>query len=1056
MGSMNTPSDGDLQPTGQGWQSLGLREPDRLPVAIRAHAIPDKPASKPRTGARPPGPRPEQGEPTSLLVFDCETLTDATQALTFGCWRYYRLHPTAGWQCAQEGLFYADELADTNPDGISTLQRYAATHWSAAQGRRRRLKLLTRAQFVEDVLFTAAWRGRSRVVGFNLPFDLSRLAIDVTDGRGRNRGGFSFILSAGNAAKGYAERKHRPRIQIKHLNAHRAQISFARALDGAAGWAGEFLDLRTLTFALTARGHSLDSACAGFGVPGKNDPGEHGTITADYIGYCRQDVAATAGLHHAATQVLADLGLPLTPTKAYSPASLAKATLAGLGVRPLLDRHPDTPPRLLGIAMSAFYGGRAECRIRKTPVPVRLVDFTSTYPTLFSLLGLWQHVIADELHADQDPDVAVQVQQLLDQASVDGCFDPGLWPQLVGYAQIQPDGNILPVRAQYDPHSPSWGIAVTHLTSPEPLWYSLPDLVASALLTGRAPTVLQAIRLRPEGTTAGLTALRLPGGQLVDPRTDDPFQVMTEQRQRVRADPTLTEQKRQRIQLFLKITTNAGAYGIWAEYNAQDLPAGETRPVTVYGRDPEPSRTRVAAPEEPGKFCYPPLAAVLTGAARLMLALLERCVTDAGGTWAMADTDSMGIVATSDGGLIPCCGGRQELDGTDAVLALRYEQVEQIRGRFDALNPYDRTAVPGSILKAEVDATCLAIAAKRYALYRPDEQGRPRLVPPHEHDACSHGLGHLLNPMDPDNDPDNGSWITQLWEHELAHYLCYDLDCDPRWYSRPALARIAATSPRLLHTFEKLNDSKPYRQQVKPFNFLSFVPGAQPPPMAEPGQPFRLVAPRVPASQALRITWINTHQPVQPVRLTVDASRPGAALAPTYASTAGAYWGHPEAKSSDPDGTPCHRGSQGLLSRRHLAPLHLVHVGKEANKLDERASGELPALDDTSESQVVYDLADAQWRQELLPWLRAVPLANAAELTGISGRRLLELRAGRALPRVATQKRILQARSEVLSEPMELSQSGPVLAPPDVWAETLQPCEQAWRPCGSALGEVPS
>ncbi len=601
--------------------------------------------------------------------------------------------------------------------------------------------------------------------------------------------------------------------------------------------------------------------------------------------------------------------------------------------------------------------------------------------------------------------MVVQVQQLLDQASVDGCFDPGLWPQLVGYAQIQPDGDVLPVRAQYDPHSPSWGIAVTHLTSPGPLWYSLPDLVASALLTGRAPTVLQAIRLRPEGTTAGLTPLRLPGGQLVDPRTDDPFQVMTEQRQRVRADPTLTEHERQRLQLFLKITTNAGAYGIWAEYNAQDLPAGETRAVTVYGRDTEPSRTRVPAPEEPGKFCYPPLAAVLTGAARLLLALLERCVTDAGGTWAMADTDSMGIVATRDGGLVPCPGGPHQLNGGDAVLALSCEQVERIRARFEALNPYDRTAVPGSILKAEVDATCLAIAAKRYALYRVDEQGRPRLVPADEHDACSHGLGHLLNPIDPDTDPDNGSWITQLWEHELARHL--DLDDDPHWYSRPALARIAATSPRLLHTFDQLNQNKPYRKQVKPFNFLSFVPGAQPPPGAGPGHRLRLVAPRVPAARALKAPWINTHSPECWVRLSVDASQPDVALAPTYASCATAYCGHPEAKSSDPDGSPCQRHSLGLLGRRHVTPLSIIHIGKEANKLDERTSGEI-TLDDT-EMQLSYDIAGAEWEHQLLPYLRTVPLSHLAELTRLSRRRLADLRAGRVFPRKSTQELIQRA-----------------------------------------------
>ena len=53
--------------------------------------------------------------------------------------------------------------------------------------------------------------------------------------------------------------------------------------------------------------------------------------------------------------------------------------------------------------------------------------------------------------------------------------------------------------------------------------------------------------------------LRLPGGRLVHPLTEDPFQVMTEQRQLVRHDPTVAAEEWDRGQLFLKITANACA-----------------------------------------------------------------------------------------------------------------------------------------------------------------------------------------------------------------------------------------------------------------------------------------------------------------------------------------------------------------------------------------------------------------------------------------------------------------------------------------------------------------
>ena len=989
----------------------------RLPIAVRAHAVPQPGRDRASAGASKattastavrPSRTPGKGGPTKLLVFDTETTTDSTQALKFGSWRYYRLCRGGRWDCVQEGLFHGDDLHDTDPAGMAVLRRYAANTWADTDhGQQQPLKLLTRGQFVEQVLFRAAWEGRARVVGFNLPFDLSRLAISASEGRGANRGGFSFILAAGNPTKGYKERKHRPRVQIKHLNAHRAQISFTAAMGATHRWRGDFVDLRTLTFALTARGHSLDSACRAFGVQGKADPGQRGVITPSYIGYCRQDVAATAALYQAADAELSKLQLPLTGPYAYSPASLAKATLAGLGVKPVLERHPDTSPQLMGWAMSAFYGGRAECRIRKTPVPVRLVDFTSTYPTLFALMNMWKYVTAEQITADDGPSVTSDVEQLLAKVSVDGCFDPTLWHQLVGYAQIVPDCDVLPVRAKYDPHSPSWGIGINPLSSAQPLWYALPDLVASTLLTGKPPTILRAVRLRPVGTVPGLTPLRLPGGRLVDPRTEDPFQVMTEQRQLVRHDPTLDPEERDRVQLFLKITANAGAYGIWAEYNRQDLPAGHTSLVTVYGRHDQPFTDRVSAPETPGKFCYPPLAAVITASARLLLALLERCVTDEGGTWAMADTDSMGIVATERGGLIVCPGGPYRKNGKPAVRALPYAQVDQIRERFASLNPYDQTAVPGTILKAEVDAYCYAIAAKRYALYRLDENGHPHLVPASEHQPCSHGLGHLLNPIDPDTDPDATRWITQLWEHELARALGVEqTDEDPDWYDQPAHARSNVTSPELLKAFAKFNKVKTYANQVKPFNFLSFAPGARPPAGHPNPTHFRLVAPYGTATQRLRSRWVNVHEPDSTYRLHTDRTRSGTATADTHRIHAAGYFSHIESKSADQDDNPCTRGTQGLLQRRHVTAGDIAHIGKEANHLDRRASGEV-AADEATDLLLNYnDPANDPWTHDDLPRLRLIPLAQVAATTELSERRLRDLYTGRATPRQTTKERL--------------------------------------------------
>ena len=112
-----------------------------------------------------------------------------------------------------------------------------------------------------------------------------------------------------------------------------------------------------------------------------------------------------------------------------------------------------------------------------------------------------------------------------------------------------------------------------------------------------------------------------------------------------------------------------------------------------------------------------------------MLAMLEKCVKNAGGDYLFCDTDSMCIVATKKGGLVPCIGGTQQEHGKSAIKALSLRDVKSIAKRFNRLSPYKRSLVP-SLLKIE-DVNFedsdprkphrqlfgYAIAAKRYALF---------------------------------------------------------------------------------------------------------------------------------------------------------------------------------------------------------------------------------------------------------------------------------------------------------------------------------------------------
>ena len=284
--------------------------------------------------------------------------------------------------------------ARPRPRRLRPLRSYVEAHNATATVP---LRLLSQARFVEKVFFAAGYDGRARVIGFNLPFDISRIAVDVTDGRGRNRGGFSFILSVGNRDKGFKERRHRPRVQVKHSTSTRAFIRFAKPMQADDHWDGEFVDLRTLTFALTGRGHSLASACEAFGAAGKLDPGSHGTMTSGYIDYCRGDVAATLRVYEAGSR---DGSTGSTPdSRRIAPTVLPRSPKrsSDAWASPRSYNASRLPSGVIGYAMSTFYGGRAECRIRHVDVPVTLVDFTSSYPTTFALLDLHRYLIAADI-----------------------------------------------------------------------------------------------------------------------------------------------------------------------------------------------------------------------------------------------------------------------------------------------------------------------------------------------------------------------------------------------------------------------------------------------------------------------------------------------------------------------------------------------------------------------------------------------------------------------------------------------------------------------------------
>jgi hypothetical protein len=158
---------------------------------------------------------------------------------------------------------------------------------------------MTRADFVADVFYPIGYERHATIVGMNLPFDLSRLAISHGPARRKMRGGFSLQLSPSS---------RRPRVQTKHLSSHAALIRFAhpgeqltprgmrnRSLK-VKPHRGFFVDIKTLAAAVTSESHSLASLGKLLGTEHqKFRTDEHGDLLTDeYVAYAAQDVQVTS------------------------------------------------------------------------------------------------------------------------------------------------------------------------------------------------------------------------------------------------------------------------------------------------------------------------------------------------------------------------------------------------------------------------------------------------------------------------------------------------------------------------------------------------------------------------------------------------------------------------------------------------------------------------------------------------------------------------------------------------------------------------------------------
>nr|WP_321498352.1 hypothetical protein [uncultured Methanolobus sp.] len=792
-----------------------------------------------------------------VLVFDTETTINQYQNLKIG---YFEIYQDSYIQHA--GLFYNPNILTENEG--ETLKIYANTQ---------QISLYTIKEFIDSVLYPEIFGFRTLCIGFNLPFDISRLAIEVGISRGNNKGGFTFSLS---------ENRFNPPIVIKKMgDAHNFKFTSTKINKGEDYFSGHFLDAQKLAeVLLQSKRISLKRAGEKLNTRIRKIEGiEHGKVTSRYIDYLIQDVETTYEVYEKLVDELDIYGIDIPLTKIYSSASIGKHALKQLGIESFLTLNPEFSPEMLGNIMTSYYGGRCECKIRKQPVKVTTLDFTSMYPTITMEMDLWRFMIAESLEMK---DVTDEIKEMLLNVDLAFLQSKANWKDFVVMVKIRPDNDILPVRMDYKGSGTGYNVGINCLSSDSQLWYALPEIIASVILTGKVPKIVEAVKFIPKGIQKGLRNSRILGID-INPENDNLVQVLVEERQKIKlqmkeiSKDALEYQALKSRAQAIKILVNAMSYGIFIELNPED----KKSVIQVHGLDSfETSENRY---EKAGNYYHPLLAVMITSGSKLFLAMAEAKCRELGSVHTYMDTDSIFVPP---------------------------EHAQEIIDYFQPLNPY---SLDIDLLKAEKENMWFyGISSKRYALYT-YENGQIKFMEG-ERSFKLHGLGHLTNPFP----KAVGDWQAEIWEDLLKlHYrIISELDIEEKYSNLYAISKLTVSTPNVWKRFDKLNKGKSWEEQIKPFNFYHL--GFQ--TVEENCKPVKPLAPYSNDPQSIVYESFIDYE--------TGEIKQGSYYFKQLSRTIIEYANHPEAKFD---------GDIGILERKHIHADSIIYIGKEANNIDEQA-----------------------------------------------------------------------------------------------------------------------
>jgi len=701
------------------------------------------------------------------FVLDCEAVPDPYMELIFGSYSVYeddRVIDTA--------LFYGD----VTKEQLRTLKRYSESHG---------IRLMSRDEFAERFIFYVYDR-RAVCVGMNLNFDISRIAIYSNTSK-TDSSAFSFKIT---------DNECHPRIYIRHLNSHHSFIRFiapyAKNKKNKNKYPGVFVDLKTLTFALTNKSHSLESACKLFKVEHQKLTAEkHGQVTPSYILYNLFDVKCSFDLYRALTKRIEEYGIPAQPYELVSPAAIGPKYYRAMKIKTFMQQNESFSRDLLGLAMTCYYGGRVETHIRKQPTLATCVDASAMYPSNYVRMNLAEINVCNELLVEDDP----EFREFIENVKLEDLTDLAIWrSKLRGIALIDVGAggdDIFPIRGKFGTKIVA-GIGVNYVRGKQ-LWFSYPDIVASKLLSGKVPKIIKSYKFVPHGIQSTLTPIKL-FGKMINPRETDLIKYLIERRLEIKkmlkSDPN-NESLKNEDQIAKAITASC-SYGKFLQVNIRDarpVKVGKTKKkkpvkVDVYGF--EHFKASVEKLEYPGELFNPSIGILATSGARLILAMAEAFIKNRGCNYCAMDTDSVFLVGPA-------------------------EVVDDFRVFFKPLNPYSQDTDMFKVEKAD-DGTpldhqlCFCVSSKRYCWFKRTGSDIQILK------ASSHGIGFMLD-MREENVIEFWKNIIKFHEGKLTRQ-----DIENKYAGKVVMQQLTITSPQVLKRFEGIANNS--NRKMRPFSFM--------------------------------------------------------------------------------------------------------------------------------------------------------------------------------------------------------------------------------------------